>query len=313
MADVLITQHVWKYISKTTKEHRGKSQVAVAYFGTTGAKMLPLKKGSSLLVDASEKAVKSGQTNPSELLKLYKKGVFIYSQTNLHAKVYVFGNKSIIGSANVSDNSANHLQEVVMVSSQQKLAAESRKFILSNCILELGDAELKRLKQLYKPPRIENKAKSKASPKNNDTQKRLSVIKLEEVRISDEHYKESQQGKVRAKRLIKDFKRHRIDDFIVGKKLNYRIGDLIITNFKNGNRNLVSPVGRIIQIDKSKVSSSKQWNIYIELPKAEDIYLSKLKKEIGADLSRIISRHGFKSNKHIANIINTFKAVYGTK
>lgn len=313
MEDGLITQHVWKYISKTAKEHRGKAQVAVAYFGTNGAKMLPLKKGSSLLVDASEGAVKSGQTNPSELLKLYKKGVFIYSQINLHAKVYVFGNKAIIGSANVSANSANHLQEVVMVSTQQKLATESKKFILGNCILELGDAELKRLKQLYKPPRIEKRVSSKSSSIKKDLIDKLAVVNLKTTTFPDDLQKESEQGKARAKKLIEDLKRHRIDDFMWTGKFNYRVGDIVITITKDGNSNLVSPVGRIIQIEKSKVSKKNVLFVYLEFPKVEGIYLSYIKKEISADLFKVISRQGYKSSKHSAEIINTFRAIYGTK
>ena len=42
------------------------------------------------VVDASEHAVKSGQTNPSELIAFLRSGVEVHSAENLHAKVYVF-------------------------------------------------------------------------------------------------------------------------------------------------------------------------------------------------------------------------------
>jgi len=71
MSVKLITEGIWDEITLAVKKSKIKSFVAVAYFGQNGAEMLPLNEGSVLLVDASEKAVKSGQTSPNELLKLY--------------------------------------------------------------------------------------------------------------------------------------------------------------------------------------------------------------------------------------------------
>jgi predicted Fe-Mo cluster-binding NifX family protein len=51
-----------------------------------------------LVVNASVAAVTSGQTSPQALLALHRKGVRIYSNAQLHAKVYVFGSKAFIGS-----------------------------------------------------------------------------------------------------------------------------------------------------------------------------------------------------------------------
>jgi 4-hydroxy-3-methylbut-2-enyl diphosphate reductase IspH len=66
---------IWSAIRTEAKQYQGKSFVAVAYFGTGASKRLPLKKESILVVDATDRAVKSGQTNPSELKKLQDKGV----------------------------------------------------------------------------------------------------------------------------------------------------------------------------------------------------------------------------------------------
>jgi response regulator of citrate/malate metabolism len=55
MAVTLITKNIWATLTKAAKLSKTKSMVAVAYFGQQGSSMLPLKKGSMLLVDASEK------------------------------------------------------------------------------------------------------------------------------------------------------------------------------------------------------------------------------------------------------------------
>ena len=96
--------------------------------------MLPLPKGSKLVVDASKAAVGSGQTNPSELLILLKKGVEIYSYAGLHAKVFVIGSQLFIGSTNVSGRSQERLQEAAFHTRERAIVGEARDFVKSLCI-----------------------------------------------------------------------------------------------------------------------------------------------------------------------------------
>jgi hypothetical protein len=84
----LRTSRVWDHITGLVKKQPTKCSVAVAYFGSGASKLLPLKKGSILVVDMSERAVRSGQTKPSEVLKLINVGVETHTVDNLHAKVF---------------------------------------------------------------------------------------------------------------------------------------------------------------------------------------------------------------------------------
>ena len=60
---------VWATLTNAAKRSSGQSYIAVAYFGKGAARLLPLTRGSYLVVDASDMAVKSGQTKlPSGLL-----------------------------------------------------------------------------------------------------------------------------------------------------------------------------------------------------------------------------------------------------
>jgi hypothetical protein len=97
----LITTAPWDRIQSLVEKHPGKCHVAVAYFGSGASRLLPLKAGSVLVVDMSERAVKSGQTKPSEVSKLLRDGVEVHSVENLHAKVFVVGNRALVGSTNV--------------------------------------------------------------------------------------------------------------------------------------------------------------------------------------------------------------------
>jgi hypothetical protein len=150
----LLTHGIWRTLTAATKGSRVRPAVAVAYFGQGAAKLLPLANGSTLVVDASEGAVKSGQTCPAELRKLLNRGVCIYSRQNLHAKIFVFGPKVFIGSANVSRHSAHTLHEAMIVITDGKVAAAAKDFVRGICVQEVGPKSLSRLQKLYRPPRL---------------------------------------------------------------------------------------------------------------------------------------------------------------
>src|SRR6266852_1676132 len=110
----LLTPRVWKDITYAAAKCKLAAHVAVAYFSDRGDRLLPLPKGSSLVVDASISTLAVGSTCPAALERLRKKGVDIYSAKDLHAKVYAFDDVAFIGSANVSRRSEISLIEAVL-------------------------------------------------------------------------------------------------------------------------------------------------------------------------------------------------------
>ena len=52
MSTEFLGADIWLDLTAQAKRFNGKSFVAVAYFGTGAARRLPLKKGSTLVVDA---------------------------------------------------------------------------------------------------------------------------------------------------------------------------------------------------------------------------------------------------------------------
>ena len=64
MTSELITNEVWTQISRAARRCNSPSHVAVAFIGSGASRMLPLKKGSRLVVDASRRTVKAGLTSP---------------------------------------------------------------------------------------------------------------------------------------------------------------------------------------------------------------------------------------------------------
>jgi len=95
MTTAFLSRDIWPQLTKAARDSRQRCAVAVAYFGKGASRLLPLGKGSRLVVDASERSVASGQTCPADLIKLVKRGVAVYGVPNLHAKVFVLGRNGL--------------------------------------------------------------------------------------------------------------------------------------------------------------------------------------------------------------------------
>lgn len=134
-------------------EHSPRA-IAVAYYSNDDG--MSFCEGDILVVDASEKAVSCGQTNPTALLRALEAGAKVYSVPSLHAKVYVLGNRMYIGSANASTSSRENLVECMVFSDEPHLVGDAISFIegLSSSENLMDKARLKALEDLYVPPQI---------------------------------------------------------------------------------------------------------------------------------------------------------------
>ena len=99
----------------------------VAYVTQACGKLF--QPGDVLVCDASRHAVTAGETNPNFLLELLRKGVSIYSYEALHAKCAVFGDYVLLGSANMSESSANRLIELSVLQKDSGFATSVHAFI----------------------------------------------------------------------------------------------------------------------------------------------------------------------------------------
>lgn len=150
----LLTSEIWPHITASVNKKPGRCHVAVAYFGSGAAKLLPLRKGSTLIVDMSERAVRSGQTKPSEIGKLLKAGVDVHTVENLHAKVFVADGLPIVGSTNASHNSAETLVEAVLETQHREIVRSCRDFVRSLRGELVTPEYVKHMQRLYRPPRF---------------------------------------------------------------------------------------------------------------------------------------------------------------
>ncbi|RYG02778.1 MAG: hypothetical protein EOO07_32595 [Chitinophagaceae bacterium] len=256
--------------------------------------MLPLKAGSILVVNASDIIVKTGQTNPSELIKLLKKGVKIYSCDKLHAKVFVVNQELFIGSSNVSRNSDLRLQEAMLHTSEVSLVKQAKLAVKDFCQVDLGMEQLKRLEQIYNPPKfiggipVDSDSKSRKSANNNSS--KFYVCNLTYRYYPDGLEEALEEGKRKAENKVKN-PSHRILDFRWTGKPPFKLGDTIMQIVKDDEKvKFIYPPGTVIGIHRS---GTKGYFIFLEAPNRRKRRLASQGHKIAA----LVKRGGLKKTE----------------
>jgi len=222
MTSELITNEVWTQISRAARRCNSPSHVAVAFIGSGASRMLPLKKGSRLVVDASRRTVKAGLTSPFELEKFYRRGVRIYSCNGLHAKVFVFGAVAFVGSANVSKSSRDVLTEAILRSDARNVVSDAEAFVRQIGLVEMGKDEIAALQKIYVAPKNGGRKQSGRLRSSN-----LRIVHLDEPEdVPDEAAESVRRGEQRARKLVKS--RHRSDYVWNDFGLKYRNGERLL-------------------------------------------------------------------------------------
>jgi len=150
---------VWPAIQARVKVHKKQVTCAIAFVGVEAPSILPLRKGDVLVCNASLSAIKQGSTSALALDRYRKKGVVIYSQPRLHGKVVVLSNRAFVGSANASRHSDRDLYEAVLETTNEKIVASARSFVLdlSTSFHRLNESDIAKLKKVKvtKKPKID--------------------------------------------------------------------------------------------------------------------------------------------------------------
>jgi hypothetical protein len=158
---------VWDEITERVGNSPSQVHAAIAYIGKEAHNLLPLKKGDVLIVNASERSLSSGATNPYALEAFMSAGVEVHSAHELHAKVITMAGHTIVGSANASENSSDRCQEAFMVSSTNNMRNSVLEFV--DDLLRVHSApllveELPYLKQIFDSRSLRTKITGVTSP-----------------------------------------------------------------------------------------------------------------------------------------------------
>jgi hypothetical protein len=271
MSSTLITGSVWRRIKKLSKSP-SPALVAVPYFGCGASDILKLREGSLLVVKFDREAIGSGQVDPREVVKAIKRGVEVHSCSNLHAKVYIFGNIAVVGSSNVSRHSENNLLEACIETTERKVVSNAKKFVRSLLGDKVGLEYAEKMIPFYRPPlnsrkrgiRIKGKKKT---PSHSD----LWLVSLVQGGWQDVDYDQEEKGTPTAEKAMKNPRSSELEVFrwSGGKILErYKVGQRVIQCTKtNDNKVLVSPPSRIVSVRRYTVKGKKRAIVYLEVPK----------------------------------------------
>lgn len=294
MTTKLVTENVWPFLTAAAKATNLPAMCAVAYFSEGASRLLPLRSGSQLVVDASEASVAGGRTCPKDLILLWQRGVRIFSVENLHSKLLVLGSRAYIGSANASSHSANTLLEAVLVTTDRKSVSAARAYVRSLCLNDLGLEELRRLSGFYRRPKIHGKRGSKR-------QKRSQRAALTELRITKlvtgAWPKGSESAQEAGEKIARSRRKHRathqLDTFHWRVNSPLKRGQSVMQIIDEGDGQVfVSPPGNIIHTKKWWSAKRAGMYVYVELPKQRRKRLDIFCKQLGYGAKKRLSRSG---------------------
>jgi hypothetical protein len=246
---------LWERITKLSLGKNGPISAAVPFLGVGAAKQLPLQRGDTLITRFDDGAIEAGLVHPGEVVKYIKRGVEVHSVANLHAKVFVFRGRAIVGSANVSNTSATALVEAACETSDRQFVSACLQFVngLRGDTVELSYAR-KKIK-LYRPPKDYTgmgRAKSQRKPVHSP----LCLMKLESVDFDELDNEATSVGQSTAESRLQD-----VDCFAVetirwrGALPSYvRPGSRVLCVSQEGRALLVEPPARVLHIQHYKSS-----------------------------------------------------------
>lgn len=217
----------WNRITELAQRHR--AVVAVPFIGVGGAGMLPLRPGSVLVTRLDEATVRQGQVDPREVLRLQRAGVEVHSCSDLHAKVYVFGRRAVIGSANVSKSSAS-LTEACIETTDTEVVAQARDFVYGLRAVAIGPEQIKGLVPLFPTDRA-GRGTSKPAPGP-----RVFVFPIHDEEWSAAVKSVDAEARIEARAKLRAAGTHKVEAIRVDGKEASRLapGDLVISRWTVG-------------------------------------------------------------------------------
>lgn len=122
----VVSDGLWSAIKKLGSNGQQRF-AAVAY--VTSERHLAFRLGDTLVCDASDEAIRSGQTSAKVLKAACARGAQVYSSPGLHAKAMTIGRVAVVGSANLSESSASTLDEAAVITDDARVVAGVRVLV----------------------------------------------------------------------------------------------------------------------------------------------------------------------------------------
>jgi hypothetical protein len=234
MTRFLCNDSLWDELTFRVKSSR-KVKAAVAFVGNGGADLLPLKKGDTLVVNLGLQTVKQGATSPKEIQRLIKRGVQVFTRSNLHAKFFICDDALLVGSANISNNSQKVLDEAASLTTDKAALRRAADFFDKICTEPVRPDYLKLCLKEYRAPVFgaADKGRSSPRPKRVVEAKVWFIGGLSDRDVPSAEVDRAERVKTKAARQLKRSNGTCADYVHYPSKPSYfddiRVGDWIVT------------------------------------------------------------------------------------
>ena len=156
----LISERVWNAVAPLLDGRSGEVWAAFGYVGVDAPKILPLGAKDTLVFDGSDANVVAGVVNPDAVAAFLEAGCRCFTLSGLHAKMLVSSDPpiAIVGSANLSGNSRDHLAEAAIRTDEPDIldAVEDQIRLWRREGTPVDGTWLKHARTLYRPPRADS-------------------------------------------------------------------------------------------------------------------------------------------------------------
>lgn len=145
----ILSDHLWLHIKREARVS-SRMSAAIAYI-TDASAFLPRSDDSLIVVNASDRALEAGSTDPRVLRIFMDAGVKLYSSSNLHAKAIAFDRSAFIGSMNASRSSQDRLIECALLIKDSSLVSQTHALVseLATDAMRIDAAFLDRAMKIY--------------------------------------------------------------------------------------------------------------------------------------------------------------------
>lgn len=267
----LFNETLWNELE--TRIPRAKVvRVAVAYLGSSAETLLPLRKGDTLVVDMSLRAVRSGTTDPRQVEKFLKRGVAVFSRESLHAKFFLIDDVLIAGSSNISRHAKDALDEAAILTNDSSAWARASATADALCTEPVRKEYLRKCLKEYRPPRFGGQKNRAGTGRTKIRHAKVWIIAgliyrdvpATEAAMFDQVIKKSE------KRLL-DFERSKVDYTHYSRPMKFfkelREGDWVVTCIRDGKGFDVWPPMRLLGLeDYLRFRGRRRYILTYEMP-----------------------------------------------
>jgi hypothetical protein len=267
----LSKENLWPTLKNLARKCRQRKMVAVPYLGRDGSKPLGLRKDDVLICALTEANAKKGLVCPDEIENLQRKGVRVYIEDCLHAKVYLLGRTAVVCSANLSQRSVNSLDEAGALITDWKVTPSIREWFEERMSAPVTPEWLKHCKKVYKPPKGEGK--DLGSRKRRENGSIVWLIGVQDTTFPADEEDEEEVRKSGHREALKGLRRgFKIEEIRWSEErtkfsAQSMKGDLVVQIY--GGRNdstVVCPHGKLLKKKTLKRRGQAISYLYIEMP-----------------------------------------------